>query len=98
MTYLLSGTAFLAALAVAAPVWAQALTTQDLNRQELNRLATTLVASPPVVIADPVGLITADGGPKPEAAPFPGLLNLAGFGVWVAGSAVSTVLVGAPRY
>jgi hypothetical protein len=96
MTYLVSGTAFGAALAIAAPVWAQALTTQDLNRQELDRLAATHVAPPQVVIADPVGLIIADGGPKPEAPPFPGFLNLAGLVLGGAVSVASTVAVGPP--
>ena len=96
MTYLVSGTAFGVALAIAAPVWAQALTTQDLNRQELNRLAMTPVASPQVVIADPVGLITADGGPKPAAPGFPGLANLAGLVLGGALSVTSAVLVGPP--
>jgi hypothetical protein len=47
---------------------AQGSTKQDdLNRQELDRLATKHVASPQVVIVDLVGLIIVDGGPKPLA-------------------------------
>jgi len=47
---------------------AQGSTKQDdLNRQELDRLATKHVASPQVAIVDLVGLIIADGGPKPLA-------------------------------
>jgi hypothetical protein len=37
----------------------------DLNQQELDRVATKHVASPQVDIADTVGLIIADGRPKP---------------------------------
>jgi len=47
-------------------------------------------------IADPVGLIAADG-PKASAPPrFPGLLNLLGLGVLAGGAVVTTVLVGSP--
>jgi hypothetical protein len=75
---------------------AQTLPKQDLNQQELDRLATMRVASPQGVIPDPIGLIMADGGPKPQAPPFPGLLNVAGRGLLAAGSAITTALVGPP--
>jgi hypothetical protein len=45
MTHLLRGAAFTVALTIAAPVWAQVpMTAEVLNRQELNRLATTAAA------------------------------------------------------
>src|ERR1700687_5254014 len=49
MKSLLRGAAFAAALTIAAPVWAQAsITTEDLNRQELNQLrAQPATAVPP---------------------------------------------------
>jgi hypothetical protein len=47
MTSFLPGAAFIAALTITGPVWAQApMTAEDLNRQELYRLATT--TTPPV--------------------------------------------------
>jgi hypothetical protein len=46
MTRLIRKAAFTAVLTVAGPVWAQVATTaEELNRQELNRLATTAAAS-----------------------------------------------------
>jgi hypothetical protein len=74
--------AFVAVLAVAAPAWAHMPTSaEDLNRQELHRLAylqqTGQVAPTSVIVPDPVGLITAEGiTPSPPA--FPGLLPLGG--------------------
>ena|SRR5258708_322554 len=100
MTNLIRGAAFTAVLMVAAPVWAQVpMTAEDLNRQELNRLAYAQqpgrMAPPNVFIADPVGLIVA-GGIRPSPPRFPGLLTLLGYGVWATGSVAGTVLVGEP--
>jgi len=99
MSSFLQGAAFTAALTIAAPVWAQVpITAEDLNRQELNRLATTTaapVAAAPAFVADPVGLIVADGI-RPAGPRFPGLLTLIGLPLAVGGSVVSTVLWGTP--
>lgn len=93
-------TAFMAVLTVAAPVWAQTpMTAEDLNRQELNRLAPasqpTRIAPANGFVADPVGLIVADGT-RPEPSRFPGLLTLLGLGIGAGGAALDTVLVGGP--
>lgn len=100
MTRLLRGAVLTAMLTVAAPVWAEVPTTaEDLNSQELNRLAQLQepgrMAPPNVVIPDPVGLIVADGI-RPEPTRFPGLLNLVGYGLAAGGTAVGAVLVGPP--
>lgn len=90
--------AFIVVLAAAAPAWAQWPTSaEDLNRQELRRLAyaqpTRQIAPAGVIVADPVGLITAEGiAPSPPA--FPGLLTLGGVVLGETVSAVNTVLVG----
>jgi hypothetical protein len=102
MTRLLREAAFTAVLTIAAPVWAQVpMTAQDLNRQELNRLAYAQqpgpIAPPDVVVADPVGLIVADGI-RPAAPRFPGLLTLLGLGLAAGGSVIDTVLVGPSPY
>ena len=92
----------MAVLTVAPPVWAQVpLAAEDLNRLELNRLATTTTTAPPITTApafvpDPVGLIVADGI-RPASPRFPGLLTILGLGIVAAGSVVDTVLVGGPR-
>jgi hypothetical protein len=95
MTRLLREAAFTAVLTLSSPVWAQ--TAEDLNRQELNRLAYAQqpgrIAPPNVFIADPVGLIVADGI-RPSAPRFPGLLTLLGLGIGAGGLVVNTVLVG----
>jgi hypothetical protein len=95
MTRLLREAAFAAVLVVAAPAWAQ--TAEDLNRQELNRLAYAQqpgrVAPPNVAIADPVGLIIADGI-RPSPPRIPGLLTLLGFGIGAGGFVANTVLMG----
>ncbi|HEV2188385.1 MAG TPA: hypothetical protein VGR70_14340 [Stellaceae bacterium] len=100
MTRLLREAAFVTVLAVAAPVWAQApMTAADLNRQELNRLASAPapapMARPNGFVADPVGLIVADGI-RPPPPRFPGLLTLLGVGVAAGGSFLDTLLVGGP--
>jgi len=100
MTRLLRQAAFVAVLAVAAPVWAQApMTAEDLNRQELNRLtsapATGRIAPPNNFVADPVGLIVADGI-RPAPARFPGMLTLIGVGAGITGSILDMVLAGGP--
>ena len=100
MTRLLREAAFVAVLAVAAPVWAQApMTAADLNRQELNRLASAQasgrMAPPNGFVADPVGLIVADGI-RPAPPRFPGLLTLLGLGIAAGGSVLDTVLAGGP--
>jgi len=89
---------FIVALTVAAPVWAQPpMTAEDLNRQELNRLASAPqpgpVAPSNVVIPDPVGLIVADGI-RPGDPRVPGLLTLVGYGLAAGGTALDAVLVG----
>src|SRR5580704_5962623 len=61
MKHLMTGTALVAVLAIAAPAWAQ--TSEDLNRQELNRLTMTTPAPAPVQPA-PVAAV-----PQPYAAP-----------------------------
>jgi hypothetical protein len=53
MTQLLRGVAITVALTTAAPVWAQAPTTDDLNRQELNRVAAKTAA--PIVTPPAIG-------------------------------------------
>jgi hypothetical protein len=100
MTRFLRDAAFTAALTVTVPVWAQVpITAEDLNRQELNRLAhaqqSGWIAPPNGFIADPVGLLVADRITSP-APRFPGLLPLVGLGVVAAGSVVNTVLLGVP--
>lgn len=100
MSRLLREAAFTAVLTVTAPVWAQVpMTAEDLNRQELNRLAYAQqperIAPPNAVVGDPVGLIVADGI-RPAAPRFPGLLTLVGLGLAVGGSVVDTVLVSGP--
>jgi hypothetical protein len=66
MTYLLRGATIAVALTIAAPVWAQCLATaEDLNRQELNRLATTNAA--------PMGY--APGEARPAAYYYPYYAN-----------------------
>lgn len=96
MTRFLREAALVTLLTVVVPVWAQAMTAEDLNRQELNRLAHAQQIAPPnVLVPDPVGLIVADGI-RPAPPHFPGLLTLLGLGVAVAGSALDTVLVGGP--
>jgi len=90
-------------LTVAVPAWAHTPTSaEDLNRQELYRLAyvqqTGQVAPASVGVPDPVGLIVADGiAPSPPA--FPGLLTLGGLVLGATVSAVNTVVLGDPsRY
>ena len=99
MTRFIQKAAFVAALTAAAPVWAQApMTTADLNRQELNRLAAAQAPrpmAPPGFVPDPVGLIVADGI-RPPPPRFPGLLTLLGLGVAAGGSVLDTVLAGGP--
>jgi hypothetical protein len=104
MTRFLREAAFLAALTVAVPVWAQVpITAEDLNRQELNRLAyaqqPARIAAPNDFIADPVGVNAAAlaAGVSPAAPGFPGLVPLLGLGVVAAGSVVNTVLLGIPN-
>jgi hypothetical protein len=84
MTPFWPGAALVSALTIAAPVWAQVpMTAEDLNRQELYRLATTTA---------PLGLIVAEGmRPQP---PSPGLLTAVGYGLATGATAISTVLVG----
>ena len=100
MIRLLRNAAFTTVLMVASPVWAQMPpTAEDLNRQELNRLAITQqprwTAPPNMVVDDPVGLIVAQGiRPVPPA--FPGLLTVAGVVVAGVASVLDTVLVGGP--
>jgi|SRR5271168_324663 len=99
MTRFLREAAFAAVLTVAAPVWAQApMTSEDLNRQEVNRLAYAQQpgrTAPPVFIADPVGLIVRDGV-RYSSPGFPGLGTLLGLGMAGAGVVVNTVAVGGP--
>lgn len=84
-------------LTVAVPVLAVAMTAEDLNRQEMNRLAHAQQMAPPNgFVADPVGLIVADGI-RPAPPRFPGLLTLLGLGIGAVGSALDTVLMGGPR-
>lgn len=75
------------------------MTAEDLNRQELNRLAMTTPppAAAPAFVPDPVGLIVADGI-QPTPSRFPGLLTLVGYGIAAGGTALSTVLVGPINY
>jgi|SRR5580704_15703847 hypothetical protein len=96
-------TAFTAALTVAMPLWAQApITTEELNRQGLNRPAYVQqlerIAPPNDFIDDPVGVNAAAlaVGERPAAPGLPGLLPLLGLGVVAAGSVVNTVLLGVP--
>jgi hypothetical protein len=100
MTRLLRGAAVAVALVVAAPVWAQGqMTAEELNCQELHRLATITappVAAAPAFIPDPVGLIVA-GGIRPSGPSFPGLLPLVGYGIGAIGVALDVVLMGGPR-
>jgi len=90
--------AFIAVLAVTAPAWAQMPTSaEDLNRQELYRLAyvqqTVQVAPATVIVPDPVGLITAEGiRPSPPAAP--GLLTIGGLVLGATVTTLDAVLVG----
>jgi hypothetical protein len=96
MTRFLREAALASLLTVAAPLWAQAMTAEDLNRQELNRLAHAQQIAPSNgFVADPVGLIVADGI-RPAHPRFPGLLTLLGFGVAVGLSALDTVVAGGP--
>ena len=100
MTRLFRNAVFTTVLMVAAPVWAQMPTTaEDLNRQELNRLANAQqlrwVAPPNMVVDDPVGLIVAQGI-RPTPPSFPGLLTVAGVAVEGVASVLGTVLVGSP--
>ena len=100
MTNLLREAVFAVVLTVGVPAWAQVpMTAEDLNRQELNRLAYAQqpgrIAPPNVVVPDPVGLIVADGI-RPAAPPFPGLLTMVGLGLAAGLSVVDTVLVGGP--
>jgi hypothetical protein len=86
MTSFLPGVAFIAALTIAAPVWAQGpMTAEDLNRQELYRLATTTtppVAGVPAFVPDTVGLIVADGiRPEPPSLLL-GVGNALATGFW----------------
>ena len=102
--------ALLGGMAIGAPAWAQSaedLNRQELSRL----LGTTAVPSAPAsavpavaqnpvapqqaFIADPVGLIAADG-PRPPPARFPGLINLLGFAVLAGGYVVTTAAVGPP--
>jgi hypothetical protein len=53
MTQLLRGVAVTVVLTTAAPVWAQVPTTDDLNRQELNRVAAKTAA--PIVTPPAIG-------------------------------------------
>jgi hypothetical protein len=103
MTRLLREAAFAAVLTVAAPVWAQVpMTAEDLNRQELNRLAQApqagRTAPANVVINDTVGVNAAAlaAGKRPPSPPLPGLLTLLGVGVAAGLSVVDTVVVGGP--
>ena len=100
MTRFLREAAFSAVLTIAAPVWAQPpMTSEDLNRQELNRLAYAQQpgrTTPPVFIADPVGLIVRDGV-RYRATGFPGLGTLLGLGIAGAGVVINTVAVGGPN-
>src|SRR5216684_3077708 len=98
MTRLLRETAFAAVLTIAAPVWAQVpMTAEDLNRQELNRLAYAQqpgrIAPPDVFITDAVGVNAAAlaAGIRPPAPRLPGLLTLLGLGVAAGISVVDTV-------
>ena len=66
------GAALIAALSIALPAWAQApLTSEDLNRQELDRLVSGTpapgVATPPLVysIAPPVSIVPGAFVPQP---------------------------------
>jgi hypothetical protein len=95
--------ALTAALAVALPVWAQVpITAEELNRQELTRLAyaqqSGRMAPPNDFIDDPVGVNAAAlaVGVIPAAPEFPGLFPILGLGVVAAGSVVNTVLLGVP--
>ena len=65
MKYLMTGTALVAVLAIAAPAWAQ--TSEDLNRMELNQLSTGGPA--PVYPAQPAPV--AAPAPQPYAAAYP---------------------------
>jgi hypothetical protein len=100
MTRLLRNAALTTVLMVSTPVWAQTPTTaDDLNRQELNRLANTQqprwTAPPNMVVDDPVGLMVAQGI-RPTPPPFPGLLTVAGVAVAGVASVLDTVLLGGP--
>jgi hypothetical protein len=103
MPRFLRDAAFTAALIVAAPAWAQVpITAEDLNRQELNRLAYAQqpgpIAPPNDSIDDPVGVNVAAlaAGARPVAPGLPGLLPMLGLGVVAAGSVVNAVLLGVP--
>jgi hypothetical protein len=101
MSYVLRGAVFTAALMVAVPVWAQAPSTaEQLNSQELNRLAhvqQALPAAPPnAFIADAAGLNAAVAATSP-APRFPGALPLLGIGAVVTGSVLNKVLFGIPN-
>ena len=71
MTRLLREVVLTAALTIAAPVWAQVpMTAEDLNRQELNRLATATTA--PVAATQAITYSIAVGPPDvvlPQAYP-----------------------------
>src|SRR5271168_5243291 len=62
MNHLLKGAALAVAFMVATPVWAQ--TSEDLNRQELNRLS-------PATTLQPVAPFAAPAVPAPQAYPAP---------------------------
>ncbi len=98
------GAAFAAVLTIAAPVWAQSpVTAEDLNRQELNRLAYAQqpgrIVPPDVFIADAVGVNTAAlaAGRTFSAPRFPGLLTLLGLGVAAGLTVVDAVVAGDPN-
>lgn len=89
--------AFIVALTVASPVWAHSpMSAEELNGQELYRLATQPAAPPNAVIPDPVGLIVADGI-RPAPTRFPGLFTLVGYGIAAGGTALDTLLMGPPQ-
>jgi hypothetical protein len=101
MSHFLRGAAFTAALTVAVPVWAQVpLTSEQLNSQELNRLAQAQqaapVAPPNGFIGDAVGLNAAVAATSP-APRFPGALPLLGLAARAAGSVANRVLFGIPN-
>lgn len=100
MTRLLRNAVSTVAFMIAAPVWAHVPTAEELNRQELYRLANARqavqVAPAAPFVADPVGLIAADG-PWPASSHFPGLLTLGGAALAAGGVALDTVLMGDTR-
>ena len=69
MTHLLREAAFTVALTVATPVWAQVpITAEDLNRQELNRLATA-TANPVAAIPAITYYVSQPTAAIPQAYP-----------------------------